>query len=234
MNNHYHLVIETPDGNLSNGMKQLNGVFTQALNRTYKRVGHVFQGRYKAILIQKENNMLEVCRYVVLNPIRAGIVEYLDQWTWSSYRATAGRGKPHSCLKTDWILGQFGGSRRLAERSYREFIKEGIKAKNIWKGVKGQSILGDEGFVEQVIKHVKKYEEVKEIPKEQRFLNRPELEEIFQKEVIRNRRKRNGKIKEAVENHGYSQKEIAHYLQMHYSTVSRLLKEQKEISKLKT
>ena len=71
MDNHYHAIIETLDGNLSEGMRQLNGIYTQAFNRRHKRVGHVFQGRYKSILIQKESHLLEVCRYVVLNPVRA-------------------------------------------------------------------------------------------------------------------------------------------------------------------
>ncbi len=90
MDNHYHLVVETPDGNLSKGMRQLNGVYTQRFNRQHQRVGHVFQGRYKAIIVQKEAYLLELARYVVLNPVRAGMVGTPDQWPWSSYRATAG------------------------------------------------------------------------------------------------------------------------------------------------
>src|SRR4030066_2354760 len=81
MNNHYHLIIETPDGNLSSGMRQLNGVYTQAFNRQHNRVGHLFQGRYKAILIQKDSHLLEVCRYVVLNPVRGGhIPGRVENW----------------------------------------------------------------------------------------------------------------------------------------------------------
>src|SRR3989339_1664941 len=75
MTNHYHLLIETPNANLSTGMRQLNGVYTQALNRRRNRVGHVFQGRYKAVLVQKDNHLLELCRYIVLNPVRAGLVD---------------------------------------------------------------------------------------------------------------------------------------------------------------
>jgi len=90
MNNHYHLVIETPDGNLSKGMRELNGVYTQAFNRRHHRVGHLFQGRFKGILVQKESHFLEVCRYVVLNPVRAKAVKHPREWAWSSYRATGG------------------------------------------------------------------------------------------------------------------------------------------------
>jgi len=86
MSNHYHLLIETPDANLSKGMRQLNGVYTQTHNRTHGRSGHVFQGRYKAILVQKENYLLELSRYIVLNPVRAGMVRSAKEWPWSSYR----------------------------------------------------------------------------------------------------------------------------------------------------
>ena len=78
LDNHYHLLIETPDPNLSLGMRQLNGVYTQTFNRTHDRVGHVFQGRYKAILVEKESHLLELCRYVVLNPVRAKMVSKPD------------------------------------------------------------------------------------------------------------------------------------------------------------
>ncbi len=94
MDNHYHLLIETPDGNLALGMRQLNGVYTQLFNKRHQRTGHLFQGRYKSILIQKDSHLLEVCRYVVLNPVRARMVERPEVWKWSSYRATAGRELP--------------------------------------------------------------------------------------------------------------------------------------------
>ena len=86
MSNHYHLLIETPDSNLAKGMRHLNGVYTQRFNRRHKRVGHVFQGRYKAILVQKDNYLLELSRYIVLNPVRAQMVRSAKDWPWSSYR----------------------------------------------------------------------------------------------------------------------------------------------------
>ena len=93
MSNHYHLLIETPDGNLSKGMRQLNGVYTQAHNRKHGRSGHVFQGRYKAIVVEKEAYLLELCRYIVLNPVRAGMVRSAKDWPWSSYRAKREQGQ---------------------------------------------------------------------------------------------------------------------------------------------
>jgi putative transposase len=90
MDNHYHLLIQTPDGNLSKGMRQLNGVYTQISNRRHRRVGHLFQGRFKAILVDGDAYLLELARYVVLNPVRAGMVKRPEHWAWSSYRASQG------------------------------------------------------------------------------------------------------------------------------------------------
>ncbi len=108
MDNHFHIVIETVDGNLSAGMRQLNGVYTQWHNRTHGRVGHVFQGRFKAIIVQRESYLLELARYVVLNPVRAGMCAVPEQWPWSSYRAMVGQAHRPNWLHTEWLLAQFG------------------------------------------------------------------------------------------------------------------------------
>jgi len=224
MKNHYHLLLETPSGNLSKGMRQLNGVYTQAFNRRHRRVGHIFQGRYKAILIQKESHLLEVCRYVVLNPVRAMIIKKPEEWKWSSYTAVAGINKPHECLTTDWILGQFGKKKREAEKRYREFVKAGIGGKNIWQDVRGQSLLGKEEFVESLIGYVNGYEGIKEIPKNQRYgISRPGLRDLIKDEVLQNKIEIQNNVKDAVEKHGYSQKEVADHIGIHYSTVSRMI-----------
>ena len=224
MGNHYHLIIETPDGNLSIGMRQLNGVYTQVFNRRHKRVGHLFQGRFKAILIQKDTHLLEACRYVVLNPVGAGEVENPEQWKWSSYLATMGRKKPHPCLTTDWILHQFGMSRKRAEKEYRGFVRGGIKGTSLWKEVKAQSILGAEDFIEGLVDYVKGHEAIPEIPKAQRYLNRPSLAQLFIGRVLRDMDKRNEKIEEAVEKYGYTQREVADHLRMHFASVSRVMR----------
>ena len=107
MGNHYHLIIETLDGNLSKGMRQLNGVYTQASNRRHKRSGHLFQGRYKAILVDKESYLLELARYVVLNPVRAkGMVDRIEDWPWSSYLAMVG-GTPQPGWRIVILMGLF-------------------------------------------------------------------------------------------------------------------------------
>ncbi|MFQ5542097.1 MAG: transposase, partial [Candidatus Binatia bacterium] len=122
MDNHYHLLVETPKPNLSLGMRQLNGIYTQAFNRRHKRVGHLFQGRYKAILVEKEAHLLELCRYVVLNPLRVKARSNVGRWRWSSYRATAGLAPQPELLTIDWILSQFGKRRVRAQARYRSFV----------------------------------------------------------------------------------------------------------------
>jgi putative transposase len=222
--NHYHLLIETPDGNLALGMRQLNGVYTQLFNKRHQRAGHLFQGRYISILIQKDSHLLEVCRYVVLNPVRARMVERPEIWKWSSYRATAGRESPPLCLTTEWVLGQFSRTRGKAEREYRQFVDWGIGKDTLWREVKGQSILGEDDFVEGLISHIKQHKDIPEIPKSHRFVNRPSLDKIFPKNVIPDKRKRDKKLIDAVQKYGYTQQQIAAHLNMHYSTISNLVR----------
>jgi len=224
MGNHYHLLIETPDGNLALGMRQLNGVYTQLFNKRRKRTGHLFQGRYKSILIQKDSHLLEVCRYVVLNPVRARMVPRPEDWKWSSYRATAGLESPAACLTIDWVLGQFSRKRLKAASEYRQFVRWGIGKDTIWREVKGQSILGEDDFVEGLLPHIKKSRDIPDIPKSHRYVNRPDLKTVFKESALRDREKRNKKIIEAVQKYGYTQRQIAAHLHMHYSTISNLVR----------
>ena len=218
MDNHYHMVIETPQANLSKGMRQLNGLYTQVYNRRHRTVGHLFQGRYKAVLIQKESHLLEVCRYVVLNPVRAKATRRVEQWKWSSYGGTAGLGKSPPWLAVDWVLSQFGKRRYPAARHYRRFVREGIDRPSIWEGVQAQVLLGEEEFVEKLKSYVKGYREIAEIPRTQRYLSRPKLKSLFDGKLT----KRDARIVQAVHRYGYSQREVADFLDLHYATVSRL------------
>jgi putative transposase len=224
MTNHYHLLIETPDGNLSIGMRQLNGVYTQLFNKEHGRNGHLFQGRYKAILIQKDSHLLEVCRYVVLNPVRAKMVEKPEAYPWSSYLATAGRAKPHPSLTTDWVLGQFSGKRGKARQEYSKFVMWGIGQKTIWTEVRGQAILGEEGFVDKLVDQLKKKRHIPEIPRSQRYAHRPPLEKLFGGDARTNVRKRRAAVMKAVEQYGYRIREIAAHLGLHDSSISRIAK----------
>lgn len=230
MDNHYHLVVETPDGNLSKGMRHLNGVYTQSFNKTHRRVGHLFQGRFKGILVQKDSYFLEVCRYVVLNPVRAKAAKEPQQWQWSSYRATVGMVEPHPCLRVEEVLSRLDSRKSRAQQRYREFVYGGIEKPSIWDGLKGQTLLGEERFVEGLIGYVKGKKEIQEIPKGQRYLGRPSLEKLF-RGVPKRKAVRDKLIVDAVKTYGYSQQELASVLGLHYSTISRLLKEFSEHQK---
>ena len=146
MANHYHLLVETSKPNLSLGMRQLNGIYTQAFNRRHQRVGHLFQGRFKAILVEEESYLLELCRYIVLNPIRVKGNVQPSTWKWSSYRATAGLASAPEFLTTDWVLRQFGKNRTQAQKRYREFVREGLESRP-WEALQGQIYLGSEAFI---------------------------------------------------------------------------------------
>jgi putative transposase len=147
MSNHYHAVVETPEGNLAQGMRQLNGVYTQYVNRTHGRVGHVFQGRYKSILVEKDSYLLELARYVVLNPLRAGMAKEVGDWPWSSYPAMIGMVPAPAWLQTDWLLGQFDPQRKKAQERYEDFVRAGVGLPSVWSGLCNQIFLGSETFV---------------------------------------------------------------------------------------
>lgn len=148
MGNHYHLLIETPEPNLVAGMRRFNGIYTQAFNRRHGRVGHVFQGRYKSILVDKDSYGLELSRYIVLNPVRARMVKHPEHWAWSSYRATAGRVAAPAWLDADWVLGQLGG--RNAKLAYEQFVREGMDQGSPWDKLRGQIWLGNEAFLKRM------------------------------------------------------------------------------------
>jgi len=156
MGNHYHLLLETPTPTLSRGMRQLNGIYTQAFNRRHRRVGHLLQGRFKAILVEKEAHLLELCRYVVLNPVRAGLVRSARDWRWSSYRATSAEESAPGWLETRWTLRNFGREASRAVRQYRKFVAEGAGASvSPWEALHAQIYLGGDEFLEDVRQRVK-------------------------------------------------------------------------------
>lgn len=224
MDNHYHLLIETPEGNLSLGMRQLNGVYTQRFNRHHGRVGHLFQGRFKAIVVDRDSYLLELCRYVVLNPIRAAMVKHIEQYQWSSYPATMGLAVCPDWFSTDWLLGQFGKRRSIAQRRYADFVAEGVGLSSPWAAVKGQALLGSDVFVEKMRPLLEQREELKEIPRAQRLLHRTELKRIFTKAVQSDKALRDEAIRKAFLEFGYSMAAIARHAGVHYSTVSKIIK----------
>ncbi len=219
MTNHYHLLIETPDSNLSMGMRQLNGVYTQRFNRKNNRVGHVFQGRYKAIIVQKESYLLELARYVVLNPVRAQMVRSARDWSWSSYRATAGLIKADKWLTVNWILSSFSRKKIEAIKLYRTFVSEGRSQLEPWRELKNQIYLGDERFVDEMQCKISPEINLSEIPSLQRRQVAKSLE-YYEKKYTN----RNTSILKAYESGAYSMKDIGDYYKLHYSRVSRIIK----------
>jgi len=180
MDNHYHLLIETPEANLSRGMQSLNGCYTQRFNRRHQRVGHVFQGRYKSILIEKESHLLEVSRYIVLNPVRAGMVKEAGEWMWSSYPDTAGeRGHP-GWLSIGELLGHIATDAKRAQNRYREFVQDGMAAESPWLNLRGQVYLGDKIFISRVQAMIDRMQPDSDIPTTQCNPARPEYSDVLE------------------------------------------------------
>jgi len=168
MTNHYHLLVETPDANLSQGMRQLNGVYTQRFNRHHHRVGHVFQGRYKGVIVQKDAHLLELARYIVLNPVRAHRVRSANEWPWSNYRATTGFRDAPPWLATDPTLSSFAVRRAEARKRYQEFVAQGKGQPSPWEQLKNQIYLGSDAFVERLQKNIAADADLSEIPRSHR------------------------------------------------------------------
>ncbi|MBK9426861.1 MAG: transposase [Gammaproteobacteria bacterium] len=219
MTNHYHLVVETPDGNLSKGMRQLNGMYTQASNRRHGRMGHLFQGRFKAILIDKDSYLLELTRYVVLNPVRAKRVRHPGKYTWSSYGAMVGEAPAPDWLATDGLLAQFGKRRAEARQRYSRFVAEGMSKGSIWENLRQQIYLGDEKFVTRMQRKAKVEGDELSIPRAQRRKPAPSLAAIAARH-----RHRDDAIDAAYATGTYSYREIADHFGIHLATVGRIVR----------
>lgn len=220
MPNHFHLLLETPCANLSDGMRQLNGSYTQLFNRRHNRVGHLFQGRYKALLVEKASYLMELIRYVVLNPVRAGLVKAPWEWKWSSYRATAGRTPAPPWLHTKWILDCFKTSAASAREAYEAFVAAGLEQDFVLKeNVVQQIYLGSEHFVDEMQKKVDAAQGLSEVPVEQRKPPAMSLERYAQQFPCRREA-----MARAYMSGYFSQSEIARHFGVHYSTVSRAVR----------
>ncbi len=151
MSNHYHLLVETPEGKLSRAMHFLNTAYTVFFNRRHKRVGHLFQGRYKSILIEKDRYFLAVSRYIHLNPVRAGIVAEPEDYRWSSYADYITSKEKSAWLCCNLTLDQFSKNRAQARSLYEEFVQEAATSEdNPFEKIKSGFILGDEGFTNEI------------------------------------------------------------------------------------
>jgi putative transposase len=220
MTNHYHLLVETPDGNLGKGMRELNGVYTQRFNRIYQRMGHVFQGRYKAILVQKESYLLEVARYLVLNPVRARMVPSAGDYAWSSYRAMTGEDAAPEWLETRAILAAFGQTEADAVEGYRSFMAAGKGQPSPWEQLKQQVFLGSDAFVEAMQRKVPKDRDLREVPQAKR---RPVPRSL--PAYDRAHADRDQAIKAAYASGGYTMREIGDYFELHHSRISKIVRD---------
>lgn len=222
MTNHYHLFIETDQGNLSKGMRQLNGVYTQWSNRHHQRNGHLFQGRFKGILVDSDAYLQTLCRYIVLNPVRAGTVSDPVDWLWSSYRATAGLERASTWLTTEAILATFGRNKVNARKAYKRFVQGGIGSESIWNELSRQIYLGDERFIERMQKLLDNKQNNAQIPKVQRRKPPPNLEQIYQQA-----KSRDAAIVAAHATGEYSYTQIGSFFGLHFATVGRIVRKGK-------
>lgn len=165
MPNHYHLFVETPNGQLAQIMRQIDGIYTQVFNKRHNRIGPLMQGRYKSVLVDRENYSLELSRYIHLNPVRAKITDKPEKYQWSSYPAFVNEEEAPGFLNTQWLLSQFDNTNKKAIKSFRHFTLQGITdawtpEKEAYKGL----ILGGSEFVLRIQDTFLKGKNDREIP----------------------------------------------------------------------
>ena len=184
MPNHYHLLLEIPRGNLRQILHHLNTSYTNYFNARTGRVGHLFQGRYRSILVEKDAYALELSRYIHLNPVRASLVKHPSEYPWSSYLAYTGIRKDWDWLKTDFILNQFGRDKKKSRNKYRRFVEEGMERpiEDPLKKVVASTLLGSETFVQGVRgQWAKRMRTHRDIPALKRLSYWPDLSLILEK-----------------------------------------------------
>lgn len=158
MPDHYHLVVETPEPNLGRGMARLNMSYSQWFNRYHGRPGHLFQGRYRAILLEKGEPLAAVCRHVVLNPVRARLVNHANQWRWSSYRATVQEtadAADAEWLAPGWILDRMDDGNGDRRDAFRRYVEDGVGAASPWLDLHGGQYLGGRDFLADMARRVR-------------------------------------------------------------------------------
>ena len=181
MGNHYHLLLETPTGNLSQIMRHINGAYTTYFNTKRQRAGHLLQGRFKAILVDMDEYSKELSRYIHLNPIRAKMVGNLQDYRWSSYLDYIGNRKPPVWLEKDFILGYFGKKPSIAQKNYREFVDAKLdkKYKSPLREVVGSTILGSADFVKEIkARFIEGKKANRDLPALRALSSKPVIEDI--------------------------------------------------------
>ncbi len=197
MTNHFHLVIQTPEANLSRGMQWLNGTYADWFNRRHDRSGHLFQGRFKSFIIDSETYFAEVLRYVVLNPVRANIVARPEEYRWSSYRATAGLEAAPEWLDLAAVYAHFPADRGAAQAMYVDYVSAKIDSRErLWDQAINGIYLGSEEWAKQMRKVVESRPRSTDHPLTQRAVGRPTVQKVIAavaeagaqaKEIVRSR-----------------------------------------------
>jgi REP element-mobilizing transposase RayT len=219
MGNHYHLLVRTPEPNLARCMRHLNGIYTQRFNRQHHRCGHLLQGRYHAVIVDDQSYLLEVIRYVLLNPVRAGMVSIAADWPWSSYLSTTGESATPSWLAASDVLTYFSNDTRKALSAFRAFVHAGISATSPWSALSQEIYLGDEAFIERIqARMLDTRRRDAEIPRTQRLQRTDSLAEIF---VSANTV--SSGVLTAYRSGRFTMRQIAEHLGVHYCTVSRMI-----------
>jgi REP element-mobilizing transposase RayT len=180
MTNHFHLVLQTPQPNLSRGMQWFLGKYGGWYNSRHQRCGHLFQGRFKSILVDKETYFREVLRYVVLNPVRAGMVARPEDYAWSSYRSTAGLEEAPEWFDLRAALDPFGGDAdSLSPANYQQFVLDKVGVSDsLWTNLVGGIFLGSEAWAKRMRKIVESAPRSTDHPKSHRAIGRPKLHHI--------------------------------------------------------
>lgn len=221
MTNHYHLLVHTPEPNLSRGMRDVNGIFTQRFNRRHGKVGHVLQGRYTAHVVDKDSYLTEVARYVVLNPVRARMVAGPRQYKWSSYRATIGQVEAPSWLAVEPLLLQFSRRRSVAIEQYRCFVQDGVHGGGKLEAPKHALFYGGQQFIEQMLMRLDLPDELPERRRSQRSLKAKPID------WYASRYQRDEAIAFAWATGAYTLREIGTHFGLHYQSVSRIVRSRK-------
>jgi putative transposase len=223
MGNHYHLLLQPSEPNISRGLRQLNGIYGQAFNRRHGRIGHVFAGRFKSLLIDREHYLVQLARYLALNPVRAGLVATPAAWPWSHHRAMAGIAPPIPFLSRQVVLNCFDATSRMAaEEAYRQFVDMGDgDDEQLRNAIARGGFLGGQALMARVSSALDAFAEEPEIPRRERLAHRPPLERLFDSTTGSGRSTQ--RIREAYEIHRYTIGQIAAHLGLGRSTISRAL-----------
>ena len=182
MNNHYHLLIDTPKGNLSHIMRHINGAYSTYFNIRHRRAGHLFQGRYKAILVDADAYAGELSRYIHLNPFRAGMVDAPERYAWSSYACYIDKRKSPDWLTVDFILGYFSGYNISPKQKYKEFVSAKMLGtyESPLQDTVASTILGQDGFIEEIREtHLKNRAKDRNLPALNELSASPDVNEIY-------------------------------------------------------